>query len=65
MELRFEAKLSSNSGNEYYDAGHIKFSRGSNTVRVIIGSRRCFRYFTEMLVLENKQNTKVYLDQHH
>jgi len=33
MELRFDATLCSNLGNENYNAGHIKFSRGPHLAR--------------------------------
>jgi len=32
MELRFDPMLYSNLGNEHYDAGHIKSSRGSQVL---------------------------------
>jgi len=33
MELRFDAILYSELGNEHYDAGHIKCSRGRHLAR--------------------------------
>jgi len=38
MELRFDAILHSKLGNENYDAGHIKCSRGPHLARVVAGS---------------------------